>query len=97
MKQIKKSLLSSKIRVTYHAKERMEKRGYTSSDIMNCIWTGNITKLQVMKGKICAVVEGNDLDNFPMVLIVGKDDVNQKRLAIISVFPPIKPTFSRVI
>lgn len=97
MRTIKKALLQGRIRVTHHAKKRMEKRGYTVTDLMNCIWNGELTKRQVFDNRYCVVVEGSDLDGYPIVLIVGRDDKNPKRLAIVSVFPPLHKKFQRVI
>ena len=97
MKTIKKSLLQARIRVTKHAREKMDKRGYTESDIMSCIWSGEITKTQFLNNDVRFIVEGSDLDKFPMVIIVGRDYKDNKRLVIVSVFPPIKSKFGRVI
>lgn len=97
MKQIKKALLQGRIRITAHTKKRLLKRGYTLSDIISCIWSGERTKVQVSKGKIVVVVEGRDMDNLPIVLIVGKDDLNPQNYAIVSLFPPIDEKFKRVI
>ena len=97
MKQIKKALLQGKIRITPYTNRRMLKRGYTQSDIISCIWTGERTKVQVKRGSIVVVVEGHDMDKLPMVLVVGKDKFNPLNYAIVSVFPPIDKKFKRVI
>jgi len=97
MKQIKKALLQEKIRITLHAKNSLEKRGYTSSDIISCIWGGELTKTQFFQQKVRVIVEGKDMDDLPIVLVIGKDDSNPTQLAIVSVYPPINKKFKRVI
>lgn len=97
MKKIKKSLLQESIRITLHAKKRMQKRGYTQSDLISCIWGGEITERQFFNHKACVIVEGMDMDGLPIVVVVGKDNLNPNRLAIITVYPPIDEKFKRVI
>lgn len=97
LRKIKKSLLQGRIRITAHARSRMRKRGYTETDIMSCILSGDITNIQWFKKRVCAIVEGSDLDKFPMVVVVGRDEKNPKGYVIVSVFPPIHKKFKRVI
>jgi len=97
IKQIKKALLKEEIRISSHAKERMTKRGYTYSDLISCIWGGELTKKQFFRNRISMIVEGNDMDGFPIVLVVGKDETKLTGLVIISVFPPIKGKYKNVI
>lgn len=97
MKTIKKALMQGRIRKTSHTKQRMYKRGYTNSDLIACIMSGEKTKIQVFQRKIRVTVEGIDTDQKPIVLVIGKDDLNPNGLAIVSVMPPIKDKFRRVI
>lgn len=97
MREIKKSLLAGRIRVTDHAMKRINKRGYTRSDIISCIWNGEKTKNQFFEGQLTVVVEGVDVDGYPIVIIVGKDHLNKNNLAIVTVLPPIDTKFKRTI
>lgn len=97
MKEIKKKLLAGKIRITSHATKRLNKRGYAPSDIISCIWNGKRTKVQAHNNKITFVIEGQDRDGYPIVVVVGKDDKKADNLAIVTVFPPIDDKFERTI
>lgn len=97
MKKIKKALLQSRIRLTEHVLGRIEKRGYTRSDLIACIMSGEITKIQPYRNKVCAVVEGVDTDGLPMVMVVGHDFTRKALFAIVTAMPPIDEKFKRVI
>lgn len=97
VKKVKKALFQGRIRITEHARKRMDKRGYTQSDIISCICSGEQSKLQFFSGKVRIVIEGRDTDKLPMVVIVGKDDKYVGQLAIVSVFPPLEEKFKYVI
>lgn len=97
MKQIKKALLQEKIRITEQAKKRMKKRGYTNSDIISCIWGGELTKIQLFMNRVCVFLEGKDMDGLPIILVVGEDNLDPNQLEIVSVIPPINKNFKCVI
>lgn len=97
MREIRKKLLAKKIRITVHAMKRLVKRGYSTTDIISCIWSGEKTKVQMFNGQITVVVEGLDTDGYPIVIIIGRDNKSKENLAIITVFPPIDTKFKRVI
>lgn len=90
-------MLQERIRISQHAKAAMDKRGYTNTDIIACIWSGEATEHQLFRGSYRTIVEGKDADKLPVVLVVGKDDKDAARLAIVTIFPPIKDKFKRVI
>lgn len=97
MKVIKKALMQGRIRLSVHVMERMEKRGYTKSDLISCIMRGERTRLQPYKQKMCAVIEGYDQDGHPMVIIVGHDFSKRALFTIVTAMPPIDDKFLRVI
>lgn len=97
MKLIKTRLLMEKVRITNHAIGRMKKRGYTKSDLISCIFTGTITKKQNFAGKIRFVIEGTDTDRLPIIIVVSKDLITTGNLAVVTVFPPLKNNFKRVV
>ncbi|MDQ0273498.1 DUF4258 domain-containing protein [Cytobacillus purgationiresistens] len=96
IKIIKKSLLTNKMRISSHAKEKMFSRGYYKRDIISCIMSGAITSKQFIKNQIRYVIEGVDDDGYPMVVIVGKHSIHQY-LLIITIMPPISKKYRRVI
>lgn len=97
MKAIRKSLHCSEVRLTNHALKQMDKRGYTKKDLLCCIWMGERTELQFHRSQYKAVIEGVDSDGLPITCIVCIDGKDKRYLAIITVFPPIKNKFKRVI
>ncbi len=97
MKKIKKALLQSNIRLTTHVMQRIEQRGYTRSDLIACIMSGEITSIQPHRNKVCAVIEGLDTDGLPMVIVVGYDLTRKALFAIVTAMPPIDEKFKRVI
>lgn len=98
MKNIKKALMTDRIRLSHHAKESMEKRGYTKKDLISCIMSGSIAEVQVHNGKPCVLVEGKDSDLLPIVLVIGNDGNNYRSLfVVITVMPPIDQKFKSVI
>lgn len=97
MKEIKKAMLQERVRISKHALESMQKRGYSKRDLIACIWTGEVTSHQFHRNSMRATVEGKDTDRLPIVVIVGRDHQDLSRLAIITVFPPIKKRFKRVV
>lgn len=94
IKKVKKALCQSKIKLTQYTLKRMEKRGYTKSDLIHAIWHGEITKVQRFKG-LRVVIESVDCYNAPIVLVVGLD--HKGIITVVTVFPPIQDKFRRVI
>ena len=96
-KDIKKALLKGKIRLSTHTIERMEKRGYTKSDLISCIMGGEVTEVQFHNNALRVLIEGVDTDNLPIVVAIGKDKEAKDVFVVITVMPPIHQRFSRVI
>ena len=98
LKAIRKQLLLRRIRLSDHAKGRLLKRGYTTSDVMLVIMRGKIHEYQSQKGKLTAVLVGEDIDNNPLAVVIGRDDKYPDSLAVVTVFPTIdKSRFPKVI
>lgn len=97
VKDIKKALFKGKIRLSAHTMERMEKRGYTKSDLISCIMGGEITEVQLHDNALKVLIEGVDTDNLPIVVSIGRDKKAKDAFSIITVMPPINPRFKRVI
>lgn len=97
MKNIRKELAKSNIVLPMHVQEEISKRGYFKKDIIQCMWTGEITEMQYHRKEFKTIIEGFDFDGLPMVLVVGFYRENRNKLAVITAFPPIKPKFKRVI
>lgn len=96
LKLIKKALMQGRIRISAHTFTQMEKRGYTKSDIITCLMQGELTETQFFKGRFGYVVEGNDTDGVPVVVIVGHDK-KPRAFKIVTIMPPIAKRFNRVI
>ncbi|WP_148950823.1 DUF4258 domain-containing protein [Bacillus infantis] len=96
MKTVKKALMTSKVTIGEHAKDRMAKRGYTRKDLISCIMTGSIVEHQIRKGKPCLLIEGQDLDELPIAMVIGHD-LKPGYLKVVTVMPPLKGKFKRVI
>lgn len=97
MKTIKKALMQGQVRLTSHLLKRIDKRGYMKSDIIACIMSGERTRLQPYKNKVCAVVEGVDRDGLPMVVVIGHDFTGKALFTVVTAMPPIEEKFHRVI
>ena len=96
MKEIKKALLTNRLRLSQHAKKRMNKRGYTKKDVISCVLSGMISEIQVSEKGLRTVIEGKDFDGLPMVTVVGKC-MYPKEFIVVTVMPPIKSKFQNVI
>lgn len=95
MKKIKKVVAHDQLRVSTHSQYQMQKRGYNKHDITNCLWKGEITEMQYHRFQHKAVIEGLDVDGNPIVCVIGL--TKQKVYILVTVFPPIKEKFKRVI
>ena len=101
LKMIKKALMQGRIRLTKHVLEQMDKRGYTKSDVLACIMSGERTSIQPYRysKKVSAVIviEGVDQDGLPMVVVVGHDFSAKALFAVVTAMPPIDEKYQRVI
>lgn len=95
MKMVKKTLSKGKIKLSQHAIDSMDKRGYTKKDICHAIWFGSIFEKQVFQGRLRVVIESVDCDNSPIILVIGYDE--HAIMTLITCFPPLKKKFKRVI
>lgn len=95
MKKLQEKLHLRKVKVLSHSLIRMDERGYTSDDLRNAIFYGEITEKQFMYGQKRYVVESFDTDFNPIVLIVTIDRDDPDFYAVVSVMPPIKEKFKR--
>ncbi len=81
------------IRLGNHPKERMNDRGYSKGDIVRCILSGSIAEIQVgwnvrmTKYTPKFVIEGKDLDQNPMVVVLSQD--SDTAFTVITIMPPI--------
>lgn len=96
LKLIKKALMQGRVRISAHTFLRIEKRGYTRSDMINCIMQGEMTKTTMYKKRIGFEIEGFDMDGLPMVMIIGRAKKPAK-YKIVTAMPPIHNRFKRVI
>lgn len=96
LKLIKKALMQGCVRISSHTFLRIEKRGYTRSDMINCIMRGEITNTTMYQNRIAFEIEGFDMDELPMVLIIGRAKKPAK-YKIVTAMPPISDRFKRVI
>jgi len=98
LRVLRKQLMTHKaiIRMSSHTKRRMDKRGYTKSDIVVCLMSGQVTEMgygyshRLKKMTLNLVIEGRDSDHNPMVTIVGLD--GETEYTIVTVHPPIDRT-----
>ncbi|MDX1807183.1 MAG: DUF4258 domain-containing protein [Paenisporosarcina sp.] len=97
MKKIKKALMQGRVRLTTHAVQSMNKRGYTKSDVISCIMSGEKTEVQAYQRKVRVVIEGFDIDNKPIAVVIGRDPLHTNGYALVTVMPPIAEKFKRVI
>ncbi|MCK6259533.1 DUF4258 domain-containing protein [Fictibacillus sp. KIGAM418] len=104
MREVRKTLLSKQgyIQLGSHSKKQMNKRGYTSKDIVRSLLTGNVTGIErghnIKLNRICPTltVEGKDMDDNPIVVILSQEKVNG--YLVVTVMPPInKARFKAVI
>lgn len=96
LKTIKKALMQSRVVLGFHTNQRMEKRGYTRSDIINCIMQGELTGTQYFENRYGYVIEGQDKDGSPMVTVIGHEG-KPGIFKIITIMPPIAKRFKTVI
>lgn len=93
---IKKALMQGKVQISGHTFLRIEKRGYTRSDMINCIMQGEMTRTTMYKKRIAFEIEGFDTDGLPMVLIIGRGK-KPAVYKIVTAMPPIQKRFKRII
>lgn len=96
LKMIKKALMQGQLRISAHTFLRIEKRGYTRSDMINCIMQGEMTRTTMYNKRIGFEIEGFDVDGLPMVMIIGRAKKPAK-YKIVTAMPPIHDRFKRVI
>ena len=96
IKKVKKALMTGKLRLSDHARFRMDKRGYTKRDIISCIMSGEKVETQIKQKKLRIVIEGLDTDQLPMAAVIGRD-MDRDHLVVITVMPPLSKKFTRVI
>lgn len=101
IRHIRKCLLSRKVIMTNHAKERMVQRGYNSVDIIRAVLNGLIVEVQrgfdpeEKKNALVFVIEGKDYFDNP-VIIVACERIDG--YCIVTVMPPTdKKRFSECI
>ncbi|WP_209124384.1 DUF4258 domain-containing protein [Alkalihalobacillus sp. BA299] len=94
MRDIQKILMNKDgvIRVGKHTKERFVNRGYYRGDIVRCILSGHLCEVQVgwnfrlEKYTPKFVIEGKDLDDNPMVVVLSQEA--DKFYSVITIMPP---------
>lgn len=94
MKEIKKVLFSGKgsIKISYHTKSRLKKRGYSKGDLVAALLNGRIIERQ---GIHKVLVAGRDKDNNPIIIVIAKDGVND--FTVVTVMPPIDRRFKECV
>jgi hypothetical protein len=97
LKEIKKALMTNRVRISQHTKERMDKRGYMRKDIISCILTGSVVERQVFNNNVCLLIEGKDTDNLPIAVVIGRDKNHPNFYIVVTVMPPIAEIFKTVI
>ncbi|WP_240468616.1 DUF4258 domain-containing protein [Gracilibacillus sp. YIM 98692] len=76
-----------------HKQGRLKKRGYTKSDIISAIMTGEIVEIQqgfhpqLKRPNEIYVIEGKDTHHNPIVIVVGED--GRYQFVIKTVMPPL--------
>lgn len=88
LRTLKKELMSGRavIRLSFHTRKRLKDRGYQKGDIVSAIMNGKVNGVQYDEG-IKYVIEGKDMDNNPIVVIVAITE--PLHYVIVSVMPPI--------
>ncbi|WP_066418222.1 DUF4258 domain-containing protein [Sutcliffiella cohnii] len=94
IKQIQKVLLNKDgiIRVGKHTKDHFIDRGYVRGDIVRCILSGQLNEVQIgwnfrlEKYTPKFVIEGKDLDDNPMVVVLSQDMENI--YSVVTIMPP---------
>ncbi len=94
---VRKALVNNQIILCKFVQDKMLQRGYSKRDVIRCIWTAEITGIQVHSGMLRVVLEGLDAHDNPIVCVIGKNHINKAQLKIYNLFPPTNETYRRVI
>lgn len=94
---IRKALVNNQIVLSGFVQVKMQDRGYSKRDAIKCIWTGEITNIQVQESKLRVTLEGMDAHGNPVVCVIGVNDTDSQQLKIYNLFPPIIEDYKRVI
>lgn len=102
--QMIKALLREQgyIRLGKHSKQRISERGYYEADIISCLYSGRIMEMKkgfnskLKKDCVNITVEGNDMDNNPVVIVFSEE--GDFSYSIVTIMPPTdKKRFTCVI
>ncbi|TBV85436.1 hypothetical protein [Lysinibacillus sp. OL1] len=94
---VRKALVNNQIVLSKFVQDKMLQVGYSKRDVIKCIWTAEITDVQVHKGILKVILEGLDAHDNPIVCVIGKNHKNHKQLKIYNLFPPTNESYRRVI
>ncbi|MBE7123429.1 DUF4258 domain-containing protein [Bacillus cereus] len=96
--RIRKSLKEQRVLIGGHTELRCMKRGYFRKDIISCLNSGEITRVQNDSDDTKYIIEGEDSDGNPVVAVVAIRNMVEFDFKLVTFMPPVdNKRFSRVI